>query len=66
MKFLLDQSLFNNDIFCTTWIIPHPKKQQRKLNKRKLNQINLNQRKLNKIKDKFNGIQVINFHNRLT
>ena len=25
MKFLLGQRLFNNNIFCTTWIIPYPK-----------------------------------------
>ena len=38
MKFLLGQRLFNN-IFGATWIIPYPKKQPRKLNKRK-NELN--------------------------
>ena len=27
MNFLLGQCLFNN-IFCVTWIIPHPRKNQ--------------------------------------
>ena len=27
MKFLLGQRLFNNNIFCTTCIIPYPRKQ---------------------------------------
>ena len=26
MKFLLGQRLFINNIFCTTWIIPNPRK----------------------------------------
>ena len=39
MKFLLGQRFFNN-IFCATWIIPYP----RKLNKRK--KIKLNKLKI--------------------
>ena len=53
MKVLVGQRLFNNNIFCTTWIIPHPRNNQeiklkkineRKLNKRKLNIINFIQK----------------------
>ena len=28
MKFLVGQRLFNNNISCTTWIIPHPRNNQ--------------------------------------
>ena len=73
MKFLLGQHLFNN-IFCTTWIFPYPRNNQENIIKDnwiKQNKINCIQEnwiklKLNKIKDKFNGIQVTNFHNRST
>ena len=30
MKFLLGQRLFNNNIFCTTLIIPYPRNDQEK------------------------------------
>ena len=54
MKFLLGQRLFNNNIFLYNLNYSVSKKQP------------CYRIKLNKIKDKFNGIQVTNFHNRST
>ena len=59
MKFSLGQRLFNNNIFCKSLIIPYPRNNH-------ATELNYIKSKLNKIKDKFNGIQVTNFHNRST
>ena len=67
MKLLLGHRLFNNNIFSYNLNYSASKKQPcyriNKINKYRINKIKL---KLNKIKDKFNGIPVINFHNRST
>ena len=55
MKFLLGQRRFNNNIFFFL-----------QLELICIQETTMLQNKIKKIKDKFNGIQVTNFHNRST